>query len=106
MLRKNCAPYPQITLLCVGLWSEAASLSFRDPEAGSWAFQLTEAGANGRSVPVNTVDHFLDLYPNARNVLVKLDIEGAEEKLFQPGSARWIDRINRNAWAAHRTAGD
>lgn len=95
MLRRNVAPYPNVTPLRAALWGQRGTLDVVDPGLGAWGFRVqASTGTPGRGVqtPALTVDALLaDFQLDAIDVL-KIDIEGAEREVFADSSA-WIARV-------------
>jgi FkbM family methyltransferase len=69
---------------------EDGHVSFAESDVST----LGHAAVSGRSVPVVTVDHALqDVDPGLRIALLKMDIEGGEEALFD-GPTGWLERVD------------
>jgi FkbM family methyltransferase len=94
MFKRNCAN-ARVQLLRGALWPTAQTLSLNNPASASWAFQVSPSSESpGHDVQGYTLQQCFDLHPAAKNILVKLDIEGAELQLFTEGDQSWIDRIS------------
>lgn len=72
----NCAGVANIRPVMAALWSDEAGVALVDDvEQGSWSRQVTGGG----QIPSRTLPGLLRLAaPNARPLIIKLDIEGAE----------------------------
>jgi FkbM family methyltransferase len=83
MLERNTGCYQNIRRVKGALWKERTTLSMANPQAPSWAFQLTDKlERKGESVNAYTVQ---DLMADAKWTtvdLMKIDIEGAEREVF------------------------
>ena len=84
LLERNVAPYPNVTPVRGAIWWKKEMLSFRDPEAAKWSFEV-EAGAEGAGDPIEafTVPELLARVGATEAGLLKLDIEGAELGLLE-----------------------
>lgn len=86
-LRKNTAPWPNITAIDAALGGKPGSTGFGGTE--SWGFFASGEGA----IPVVTVSEIVSRYPGTELLIVKLDIEGGEESVFADGAdLSWLDR--------------
>ncbi|MGE0665697.1 MAG: FkbM family methyltransferase [Sphingomonadales bacterium] len=90
---RNCAPFPNVTVLNCALGPASGSAVLQDRGTGQWGFTITQAqGAKAmEEVVVVTLPELMDAHGAARVDLLKLDIEGAEFDLFQTAH-EWIDR--------------
>lgn len=94
MLEKNCASYPQITPMHMGLWSRSGHIEVVNPEAESWGFQTRESSVwDGSSIPALSVMDVLARFSQARVDLLKIDIEGGEYELFTSDSLEWVECV-------------
>jgi FkbM family methyltransferase len=90
---RNCAPFPNITVLNCAIGPKAGTAMLQDRGTGQWGFTITEAqGARAmEEVVVVSLPELMAAHGAARVDLLKLDIEGAEYDLFQT-AGDWIDR--------------
>jgi FkbM family methyltransferase len=104
-LRKNCASFKNISVVEGGLWTSSGYLRLANPTAEAWSFQCEPAiaGSEG-SFPAYSVDRLIDDSGIATCDLMKLDVEGAEEQLFD--SASWLQRVNAILVEVHGEAAD
>ena len=93
-LRANTRGVPRIEPVHAGLWHKPGSLKLRDTGTGEWGFRTAEA-ENG--VPARTVESVVSEY--GRIDILKLDIEGAEAKLFE--DPRWLHNVGILAIEIH-----
>lgn len=94
MLRRNVAPYPNVTPVHAALWNRDGFISVSDPDpssgaSGNWAF-VTHEG-NGTKVRAITVPTLMKEANVERIDLLKVDIEGAEKEVFE--SCDWMDKV-------------
>lgn len=98
ILRKNAAPYPQITVLEAALWWENREILLLDVGQGNDAFQTKEESEVVESpsrgfVKGVTIDAVMkDAGADSVDVL-KIDIEGSEKEVFENCSP-WIDNVS------------
>jgi FkbM family methyltransferase len=96
LLRQNCRTFSdRAALLEGGLWQRNGWLKITNESAGSTAFTVAEA-AEGEpgAVPAFCLDGLLDREAAHAALIVKLDIEGAQQHLFVPGATAWIERTD------------
>jgi|GEM_PF-2489777 len=99
LLRRNVAHLPQVQVLQGGLWSHDARLSIRDGGDGQpWARVVTESPEG--DLEAFSMESLLDLLPDRRCDVLKVDIEGAESVVFRD-AARWIDAVRTVAIECH-----
>lgn len=106
MLVRNTASFGgRCTCVQAGVWSEAGGLRVVDAPAGDgreWARGVVVVPpgepADTRAVSIGML---LDQSPHERVALLKVDIEGAEQAVFGPGSEAWLDRVDRIAIELH-----
>lgn len=103
LLRRNVAPYPNVTPLLCGLWSGPAALTIENPGAEPWAFMAAKAprGTHGRTVAALGVLDVMRRFGVERIDLLKVDIEGSEREVFGPGAEAWLDRVGCIAVELH-----
>ena len=84
LLERNVAPYANVTPVRGALWWKKETLSFRDPDAAKWSFEV-EAGeaAADAGIEAFTVPELLAMVGAEEAGLLKLDIEGAELGLLE-----------------------
>lgn len=99
ILRRNVAPYPNITVACAALWHEDSTIDLVDPGLGNWGF-MVQAGHDGErygpvvhTVRSVTVDAVMRQYGIDHVDILKMDIEGSEREVFGDPSA-WIDAVD------------
>ncbi len=82
----------QVNFLLCGIGSEDTRADIRDPGDGNWSYRV-QTNTNG-STKIVSVNSLLKDYREDRFIpfLIKIDIEGFEENLFQKNT-EWIDRF-------------
>lgn len=121
LLRRNVAPYPNITPRLCGLWSHQTRLAIANPDAQDWGFRAEESrdtapalrsaaaddavavmvsGATD-TVPSVSVTDLLAEAPFGQIDLLKIDIEGAERDVFGHGADAWLDKVRTLAVELH-----
>lgn len=95
LLQQNAQAYKNIVPLNGGVWKRSCRLVIANPDAGSASFQLQEiadlAGVEGdQSLRAYTIDELSHREPENQLFLVKIDIEGAEAKIFED-QADWLE---------------
>lgn len=93
MLKRNTAHLgDRVTALQGGIWNRPVRLKIDDPSAGSAAFRVSEhAVEGGEGLRAYTIDEVCDLAGEDHPLIVKLDIEGAQARLFADNTA-WVAR--------------
>ena len=95
VLAQNVAPYPNIEPIQAALWKEHTFLKIDNPEEDTVSIRVeaTAAGQPGTLEAVTMLD-LLERAGRERVDLLKMDIEGAERELFEPGCEVWLDRVD------------
>jgi FkbM family methyltransferase len=99
LLRRNAAPYANITPVRAAIWDADVELNVIDPGVGTWGFMTSAAGdpevrgerrGHVRGVTIDELmrEHGLDHID-----VLKLDIEGAEREVFAAPGA-WLERTD------------
>lgn len=95
LLKKNIAPFSdRITALQGALWNESGALRIVNPDAGSAAFRVGAAGSQvTESIRAYTIEEVCTLAKVEVPLIVKLDIEGAQAKVFK-NNFDWVERTH------------
>lgn len=100
VLRRNIAPYGNITAVCGALWHENTKTDLVDPGLGNWGFMVqgqdgdeARYGETLHEVRGMTVDAVMKEHGIDRVDILKIDIEGAEREVFRDPSA-WIGKVD------------
>ena len=90
--KKNCAPYPNITLEEKALWATHTRLRIRSLDVGLNAFQVEE-DASG-SVEALSIKEVMRRHHLPRIDLLKVDIEGSEKTIFSHANTKtWLQYV-------------
>ena len=88
MLKRNVAPYPQITPVHVALWNRDGQVQVFSPQdAGEWAFAVKQ----GEGVRAVTIPTLLRQFEIPKIDILKMDIEGAEVEVLE--NCDWAGRV-------------
>ena len=100
LLQKNIMPYENIIPLHAALWDKNEEINLVDPGLGKWGFMTEEKESQEKSlaklchlVPGMTVDRIIEDYDLLKIDILKIDIEGAENEVFNDTSS-WIGDVN------------
>lgn len=91
VLQRNVRSLPKVKTLNSGVWWREAQLEVDNPDVEAEEFQFHETTTGG--IPGVTVGQLLDCYPEAKKVMLKMDVEGAEKMIFENASD-WIHRVD------------
>jgi FkbM family methyltransferase len=105
MLKKNTAPYPNITTVHAALWKENGALRLLDTGGGNTTFQVDEINQLSATeergvVRAVTLEKLMEQFGIAYIDYLKMDVEGAEKEIFEH-AAPWIDRVGTIAVELH-----
>jgi FkbM family methyltransferase len=103
ILRMNLAPYgerAQLIAACIGAHERSVALDTSKGEFGVMMVELDDPEIAG-DARVITMDSVLSALGSDNIDLLKCDVEGAEEELFQAGGD-WISRVNVMSVECHR----
>jgi FkbM family methyltransferase len=102
ILEKNTRTFPNIQRIKAGLWYRNAPLKISDVGFGHWAYRTEEAEeTEASSLQGITVSSLLADSGLDRVDILKLDIEGAEKKIFAYDCEAWLRRVNILAAEIH-----
>lgn len=95
MLARNLAGLGErARVLDGGLWPSSGRLRIVNPESGSAAFRVEETTGDGPgTLRAYTIDEICALAGCREPLIVKLDIEGAQQYLFA-GNTDWVGRAH------------
>jgi FkbM family methyltransferase len=92
ILKLNCQSHSNITCKHAAISCMDETIYLEDPGQGDWGFRTTsEPTAGGIPVSAYSIESIEKLFPEAELLLVKIDIEGGETRLFEKNLA-WIER--------------
>ena len=78
-LLANVAAEPRVTPIRAALWSHEEGVALDGGDAGSWSAHVSDGGAT----PSYRLDSVVAGVPNARLLILKLDVEGAEAEVLR-----------------------
>ncbi len=92
ILCMNCRTYPNITCQQAAISCFEETVYLEDPGSGDWGFRTTSESDSGKAtIPAYSIESIERQFPDAELLLVKIDIEGGEARLFESKLA-WIER--------------
>jgi FkbM family methyltransferase len=95
LLVRNTQHLDTVTAIRGALWNRSASLRIDNPGDEKWAFRVVQnQAAVGEPVDAVTVPEVMAKAGAPWIDMLKLDIEGAERELFEPGCESWLGRVN------------
>lgn len=89
--RRNCQSFSSIQVRHAALWDHSGTVTVTDPGAEAHSYQATES-SQGTPVRSYRIGELLDELGWDSVDLIKLDIEGAERRVFDDGAA-WLPRV-------------
>ena len=95
MIRRNVAAFAdRVTVRAGGIWNERGWLRILNPEAGAAAFRVerVDEAAPG-ALRAYTVEELCEEAGDPEPLIVKLDIEGAQARVFS-GATEWVARAH------------
>jgi FkbM family methyltransferase len=102
MILANCAAYPNVEVIQGAIWPTETPVHIANPDSESWGFRVEESKGNpDQSVPGITIPRLLEMAGADTIDFLKLDIEGAEEALFNHDDLSWLDRVRVVAIETH-----
>lgn len=93
LLKKNLAGYSNVVTEKFALWPERRDLFIANPDADKYAFRINETGEMADSVAGLTVEDLMKKWTLPRIDLLKMDIEGAEKRLFELPGTPWMRKV-------------
>jgi FkbM family methyltransferase len=100
LLKKNVAPYPNVTPIQAALWHKNEEINLIDPGLGKWGF-MTDVKNSSENLPGDTchvvmgmtIEKIMKDYNLSNIDILKVDIEGAEREVFGDTSP-WIKKVD------------
>jgi len=99
ILRENLRSFSdRCSMLQMGIWSRKVGLRISEEKFGDgreWAFSLEEASPT-ETAQIDGIDipSLIQLSGCERISILKIDIEGAERRIFAEGAHEWLDRVD------------
>ena len=102
ILEKNTRNFSNIQRIKAGLWDKNASLKIRDCGSGAWGYRTEELEETTNSeLQGITVNALLEDSGFDRIDILKLDIEGAEKRIFARDFEVWLQKVTILAIEIH-----
>lgn len=98
-LQNNARNYPNVSCLQRAVWPVNTSLEVVDPGRGGWGLQ-TKRSSNGKLKSI-TIEEIMEQYHLPKIDLLKIDIEGAEQELFEYNYDNWLSKTSAIAIELH-----
>jgi FkbM family methyltransferase len=93
-LRRNVAPYADVTCEHSGIWHSNKRLKVYDKNnSGKWGLIVEEDEENG-NVDAVSIGDLMEKHNIDRVNILKLDIEGSEREVFSSNFDKWLPRID------------
>ena len=92
ILRKNIEPYSNTKLLKRGVWKRSCYLNIVDNLDGNHAFSVEESESETELLAISIPD-LIEMFDSRYIDLIKIDIEGAEEVVFDK-KEDWFKRLD------------
>jgi FkbM family methyltransferase len=90
VLRRNVSGYPNVVAMQAAISDQKGWVTISNPQASTWAFRVTDAPAEtDAAIPAITIDEARAAVAHSELLAVKIDIEGAEERLFR-SNIEWL----------------
>lgn len=94
LLEKNIAPYGNIRPVMAGVWSKDVHLKVVDEGFGEWGYRVVECeNDEPGSFSAVTIGKIIDESPFEEIDILKIDIEGAERKIFSENYESWLPKV-------------
>lgn len=91
MLKKNIAPYKNISSIKAGIWSNSSYLNVTNPQSGKWAFIIEETNQpDNNSIKGLSINDIIKQSGWDSADLIKLDVEGSEKEIFENNPDSWL----------------
>lgn len=91
LLKKNTEMYPDIHCLNNGVWNRSTPLKVTNHTRGNWGFTVEETDKNDEdTIQAISIDELMKKYQLNHIDILKIDIEGSEQKLFESNVDTWL----------------
>jgi FkbM family methyltransferase len=91
ILQKNTEKYADIHCINCGIWNRSTNLKISNQDRGNWGFTVEESDENGENtIKAIAIDEIMKQYQLDHIDILKIDIEGSEQKLFESNSEKWL----------------
>jgi len=93
LLQHNTRDFKNVTAICKGVWNESGFLKIINSDADSNAFRVDKINSNeDGAIPAVSISDLLMSEKAAAIDILKLDIEGAEKKVFESNYESWLPK--------------
>jgi FkbM family methyltransferase len=106
LLQQNTRGFENVRVVRAALWDEARPLGLENPGDPSWGRRVTDRASGHGEVDGLTIPVLLAQHGFARVDLLKLDVEGAEERLLGEEADDWLVEVDTAIIEAHGPAGE
>ena len=90
ILSQNAELFPSITPIRCGVWDRSTHLKITNRTAKPWAYQTGECDpADPDAIPALTIPDIIEKVPDGELLIIKIDVEGAEEAIFR-SNTDWV----------------
>lgn len=91
LLKKNTERYDNIHCLRSGVWNKSTNLKITDHNRGNWGFTVEETNETEPGcIPAISIDEIMCKYKLDQIDILKMDIEGSEQKVFESNTEKWL----------------
>lgn len=91
ILQKNTERYSNIHCLNCGIWNRSTLLKVKNNDRGNWGFTVEEAEAGDtNTIQAISIAEIMERYQLDHIDILKIDIEGSEQKLFESNVEKWL----------------
>lgn len=87
LLLKNTQNYPNVTPVQCALWKDREGVNISNPNAGNRGYMVDN---QSNEIPSHTVESLMKEFSLPRIDILKMDIEGAEQEVFE-SNADWLN---------------
>lgn len=93
LARRNTTGRPLVSIVQAAVHDSVTTLTLAEPGAEKWAYRFVEGAGRGVALPTVTIGDVMRSNAAARNLIVKIDIEGGEKELFR-SNIDWLGRTD------------
>ncbi len=93
LLEKNTIGLKNVTCINKALWNDEMGIQIMNQESGNRGY-MVEKSQSDQIIESTTVEALMSLYGWNTIDLFKIDIEGAEQEVFEHGADKWLNKTN------------